>query len=83
MIVGRVSPRLGPRSLLVAPFVWVATELGRTYLFTGFPWVLLGYSQVDARCRWRSSRRLFGVYGLSGLVAGVSAALAFAAIRAD
>ena len=25
---------------------WVATELGRTYLLTGFPWVLLGYSQA-------------------------------------
>ena len=37
----------GPRALLAAPLVWVTTELGRTYLLTGFPWVLLGYSQVS------------------------------------
>ena len=44
--------------------VWVATELGRTYLFTGFPWVLLGYSQATraadraARQRLRRVRRV-------------------------
>ena len=32
-------------SLCAAP-VWVATELGRQYVWDGFPWALLGYSQV-------------------------------------
>ena len=31
---------------MAAPLVWVATELGRTHIFGGFPWVLLGYSQA-------------------------------------
>ncbi len=34
------------RALLLAPFVWVAVELARTRI-TGFPWDLLGISQVD------------------------------------
>jgi apolipoprotein N-acyltransferase len=66
----------GPRALLAAPLVWVTTELGRTYLLTGFPWVLLGYSQVSV-LPIAQVASLFGVYGLSALVASVSAAVAF------
>ncbi|WP_116963566.1 apolipoprotein N-acyltransferase [Fastidiosibacter lacustris] len=32
--------------LLILPVCWFLLELLRTYLFTGFPWVLLGYSQT-------------------------------------
>ena len=63
---------------MAAPLVWVATELGRTYIFTGFPWVLLGYSQVTV-LPIAQLASLFGVYGVSVLVAAVSAALASAA----
>jgi len=62
---------------LAAPVVWVATELGRADI-TSFPWVLLGYSQVTI-LPIAQLASLFGVYGLSMLVAAVSAALAFAA----
>jgi len=31
--------------LPVAPFLWVALEFGRGWLFSGFPWENLGYSQ--------------------------------------
>src|SRR6266853_4720481 len=33
-------------ALVLSPFVWVAVELARTGI-TGFPWDLLGVSQVD------------------------------------
>jgi apolipoprotein N-acyltransferase len=66
----------GPRALLAAPLVWVTTELGRTYLLTGFPWVLLGNSQVSV-LPIAQIASLFGVYGLSALVAAVSAAVAY------
>ena len=79
MIVGRLSLAAGPRALLAAPFVWVATELGRTYLLTGFPWVLLGYSQVT-NLPVAQLASVCGVFGLSGLVAGVSASLAYPAL---
>src|SRR5207247_1164323 len=66
---------LGARALMVAPLVWVTTELGRTHLFTGFPWVLLGYSQVTM-LPIAQLASVFGVYGVSALVASVSAAAA-------
>ncbi len=60
-------------ALMAAPMVWVATELGRTHIFTGFPWVLLGYSQTSV-LPIAQFASLFGVYGVSMLVASVSAA---------
>jgi apolipoprotein N-acyltransferase len=81
MVISRLSATLGARSLIAAPFVWVATELGRTYIMTGFPWVLLGYSQATT-LPVAQLASVFGVYGVSALVASVSAALAFAAPRA-
>jgi apolipoprotein N-acyltransferase len=78
LVVRRVVMTLGQRTLMAAPLVWVATELGRTHLFTGFPWVLLGYSQT-AVLPIAQLASLFGVYGVSMLVASVSAALAVVA----
>ena len=71
--------RFGTMALATAPLVWVATELGRTYFFTGFPWVLLGYSQTSV-APVAQLASVAGVYGLSGLVAGVSTGLALFAL---
>jgi apolipoprotein N-acyltransferase len=66
----------GPRALMMAPFVWTAAELGRTYVPPGgFPWVLLGYSQATT-LPIAQLASLFGVYGVSALVVSVSAASA-------
>ncbi len=70
------GPRDFRRALVVAPFLWVAVELARTRV-TGFPWNLLGISQVDnvALCRiagWT------GVYGISFEIVLVNVALAAA-----
>ena len=75
LVVRRIVIAHGPPALMAAPIVWVATELGRTHIFTGFPWVLLGYSQTTV-LPIAQFASLFGVYGLSMLVASVSAALA-------
>jgi apolipoprotein N-acyltransferase len=72
--------RLGRRALLVAPAVWVATELARTLFGGGFPWVLLGYSQVPVLPVVQVAS-LVGVYGVSALVVAVNAALAYAAVE--
>ena len=45
----------------------MTTELGRGYLFTGFPWVLLGYSQATV-LPVAQLASVTGVYGLSALV---------------
>jgi apolipoprotein N-acyltransferase len=76
LIMRRLLVAYGLRALLVAPLVWVTTEWGRTHLFGGFPWVLLGYSQV-ALLPIAQFASVLGVYGVSGLVASASAAAVF------
>jgi apolipoprotein N-acyltransferase len=79
VIMRVVVARFGTMALATAPLVWVATELGRTYFFTGFPWVLLGYSQASV-VPVAQLASFAGVYGLSGLVASVSTGLALFAL---
>ena len=80
LVVRRTTATFGSRALLASPVVWVATELGRTHLFGGFPWVLLGYSQAGV-LPIAQLASLFGVYGVSALVAGVSGCLAAAVVE--
>ncbi len=79
-IQARLFRALGTSALLLAPLVWVATEMGRTYLWDGFPWELLGYSQVTV-LPIAQLASVVGVYGLSAFVAIVSAAAAYAALE--
>jgi apolipoprotein N-acyltransferase len=58
-------------TLLLSPFAWVAVELARARI-TGFPWDLLGITQVDNPLLTRLAP-ITGVYGLSFLVAAVNA----------
>ena len=63
--------RWGPAAI---PFLWVALELARAHLFTGYPWLLLGYALTD----YPSIARLAswaGVYGLSFLLISCNVAL--------
>jgi len=76
-IVGVACARAGAGGMLIMPAAWVSGELGRTYLWGGFPWVLLGYSQVPVRPIAQTAS-VAGVYGLSMLLALTSAALAYA-----
>lgn len=60
---------------LFAPSLWVSLELLRTYLFSGFPWALLGYSQHQ----WLSVIQVVditGVYGISFLLVLTNVTLA-------
>lgn len=78
-VVSRLTLAIGTRALLAAPLVWVASELGRGQLFTGFPWVLLGYSQATV-LPVAQLASVLGVYGISALAALCSAALAVFAL---
>jgi apolipoprotein N-acyltransferase len=73
----RLIQQFGGGGLLLTPMVWVATEVGRTKLLTGFPWVLLGYSQTTVLPIAQAASAA-GVYGVSLLVSAVSAAIAAA-----
>lgn len=81
VVVARALDRLGFAALLAAPMVWVATEVARTHLLSGFPWELLGYSQ-SAVLPVAQLASVAGVYGLSGLVALGNGAVAYAAVGA-
>ncbi|MBI3394007.1 MAG: apolipoprotein N-acyltransferase [Nitrospirae bacterium] len=56
---------------------WTALEYLRTHLFTGFPWMLLGYSQLPFLPLIQFAA-FTGVYGVSFLVAWGNAGLASA-----
>jgi apolipoprotein N-acyltransferase len=59
--------RTPARCLIAMPLLWVAVEYIRTYIFTGFPWALLGYSQY-LHLHLIQMADLFGVYGVSFLI---------------
>ncbi len=62
------------RIVVLVPACWVAVEFLRAHAFTGFPWALLGSSQMLnlPLVQWAS---VFGVYGLSYVVVLGNAAL--------
>jgi apolipoprotein N-acyltransferase len=64
------------RALVFAPFAWVAVEMARAYV-TGFPWDLLGTTQIDNIPLTRLAT-FTGVYGLSFEIALVNTAVAAA-----
>ena len=76
LIEVKVARRSRGSALLLSPFLWVALELARTYLFTGFPWNLLGYAVRPAGLEQIAS--VTAVYGLSFVAVAMSALLAWA-----
>ncbi len=53
-----------PYKLLCAfPAFWVLVDWIRSWIFTGFPWLYLGYSQVNTPLRGYAS--IFSVYGVT------------------
>jgi apolipoprotein N-acyltransferase len=59
----------------VAAVLWTALEMLRTVLFSGFPWLLLGYTQYR-QGTLRLLASLVGVYGISTLLVWLNAAVA-------
>lgn len=67
------------RLAAAAPAVWVAVEWFRGWFLTGFPWLSIGYSQVDSPLAgWLP---VLGVYGASFLVLTSAGALAVMLLR--
>ena len=72
--------KFGARGLFFAAPWWVTVELLRAILFSGFPWMLLGYALVPytgilQMAAWT------GVYGLSFLAAAVNGVIAYGALQ--
>ena len=75
LIVSWVGRQRQVPLIALAPVVWVALELVRAKLFSGFPWLQLGHSQ-HAFLPIVQIADLAGVYGVSFLLAMGGAALA-------
>ncbi|MFQ5442849.1 MAG: apolipoprotein N-acyltransferase [Thermodesulfobacteriota bacterium] len=60
------------KTLFFLPVLWTALEYLRSHLFTGFPWVNLGYSQVPFLTVIQVSD-ITGVWGLSFIIILVNA----------
>ncbi len=63
--------RPGP-GVLVVPWVWVTLEYLRSFLFSGLPWELLGYSQFE-HLPLIQVADITGVYGISFLIVWANA----------
>jgi apolipoprotein N-acyltransferase len=71
----RLREKLGWSVVWTLPLFWVAGEFIRSFLFSGFPWATLGYSQISLLALVQSAD-LFGVYGISFLLLLCNAVLA-------
>lgn len=61
-------------ALLIAPVFWVVLEFIRTYVFTGFPWSSIGYTQYRHLSMIQISD-ITGIYGVSFLIVAVNGAI--------
>lgn len=80
-LVGYLSKRMG-WMLWSVPVLWGLSDWVRSWIFTGFPWLTMGYSQVP-HSPLAGYMPVVGVYGVSVLVAffGVLLALSFSHFR--
>jgi apolipoprotein N-acyltransferase len=79
-LVARLRRGMPVADALLFASMWLAAELARGLIFTGFPWVASGYGQVDgplaALAPW------VGVYGIGFVLAFTSALLASRKLKA-
>lgn len=80
-LLARWLPRAGLVGLLlVLPAAWTTMEWFRGWFLSGFPWLAVGYAQLDT---WLSGYApVVGIYGLS-LAAAVTAGAIVAALSLD
>lgn len=76
----RYFPAVNDAKIILAfPAIWVTLEWVRSWLFTGFPWLFLGYSQTNSPLRGYAP--LLSVYGVSLAVIMTSSLLVNAIIK--
>lgn len=73
-LVGYFSKRFG-FLLISAPVLWGLSDWVRSWIFTGFPWLTMGYSQVP-HSPLAGYMPIIGVYGVSVITAFVAAIIA-------
>jgi len=75
-LIGKMVEWFGKDLLiLIIPFAWVISEFVQTVLFSGFPWLFAGYTQIDGPL-WMLSTWI-GVYGVSWFILAIGSCLVF------
>jgi len=81
--VGYLQARVGGtpvmRALVLVPGLWTLAEWLRGWIFTGFPWLALGYSQLDSPLAGYAP--ISGVFGVSFMTALAAGCIALAVRR--
>ncbi|MEM8982551.1 MAG: apolipoprotein N-acyltransferase [Pseudomonadota bacterium] len=67
-----IGPREWAPGYLAMPAIWAFAEWCRGWVLSGFPWLSLGYSQLDSP--FAGYAPLAGVYGVSAMVVAFSVA---------
>lgn len=80
-LAGWLGKRLSP-VWLSAPLFWALTEWVRSWIFTGFPWLAIGYSQTPDS-PLAGFLPVLGIYGVSLLTAATAALLACLLVRSQ
>lgn len=70
-IISRFHFHKNYQKILIFAILWIIFEALRSYLFTGFPWNLLGYIWMIDEVLAQSAN-VFGIYGLSFLAVLIS-----------
>ncbi len=78
-LVGYLSKRFG-FIIISAPVLWGLSDWVRSWIFTGFPWLSLGYSQVP-HSPLAGYMPIIGVYGVSVITALVAAIIAYWSVK--
>ena len=60
-----------PFIILISSAIWLLSEFLQSVIFSGFPWLLAGYSQIDSPLSGLAT--WFGVYGISWFILAIAA----------
>jgi apolipoprotein N-acyltransferase len=74
-LVGLLTTRFG-KLMLSAPILWGLSDWVRSWIFTGFPWLTMGYSQVP-HSPLAGYMPLVGVYGVSVMTVFIAAIIGY------
>lgn len=74
LLIDQIIKKTSIEFSLAVPVVWVSLELIRSYLPTGFPWGIIGYSQAHIT-RIIQIADFTGVYGVSFIILFINALL--------
>ncbi|MDI1310019.1 MAG: apolipoprotein N-acyltransferase [Methylotenera sp.] len=72
----KISKAQPPQLLISIPIFWALADWTRSWIFTGFPWLTMGYSQVP-HSPLAGYMPIIGVYGVSMIMVLIASLIGF------